>query len=304
MRCIENTTQSQPAVTTVSLTWQGGPGAGRCQTPRRPPRRTGRSRASRVQVPAEWRARVSAAPHDDVRPAQSDTLTLCAAPLCCATRLVFLQRCVADSSATRIWPSRAHMAKVESPLCGRNLACPCKRWWGNRKSENRAQLKTLVSFGRILTIRFLFFPIHCDYLCQGSPDTIFTSDTIPILQPNICRYWHQYDISTLHQETRLKRDRIIVSKFVSRITTNCVGGWNTHTQFRAGAAFYLRAYIGDFRWRLIESCNRFLCDIRYLISTVKIGSGQPKSLLLFSNFKQRATLHSALCSDLQVQMSV
>lgn len=50
-------------------------------------------------------------------------LTLCEAPLCCATRLVFLQHWVAESSATRTWPSRAHMASVESPLLGRNLAC-------------------------------------------------------------------------------------------------------------------------------------------------------------------------------------
>jgi len=49
-------------------------------------------------------------------------LTLCEAPLCCATRLVFLQHWVAESSATRTWPSRAHMASVESPLLGRNLA--------------------------------------------------------------------------------------------------------------------------------------------------------------------------------------
>lgn len=49
-------------------------------------------------------------------------LTLCEAPLCCATRLVFLQHWVAESSATRTWPSRAHIARVESPLLGRNLA--------------------------------------------------------------------------------------------------------------------------------------------------------------------------------------
>lgn len=48
---------------------------------------------------------------------------MCEAPLCCATRLVFLQHWVAESSATRTWPSRAHMASVESPLLGRNLAC-------------------------------------------------------------------------------------------------------------------------------------------------------------------------------------
>lgn len=101
---------SQSTLTTPSLTWRGGPGAGRCQTPRRPPRQTGRSRASRVQGPAEQRARGSGAPHVNCCPARLQqnfaksphTLTLCAAPLCCATRLVFLQRCVAESSATRI----------------------------------------------------------------------------------------------------------------------------------------------------------------------------------------------------------
>lgn len=49
-------------------------------------------------------------------------LTLCEAPLCWATRFVFLQHWVAESSATRTCPSRAHMASVESPLLGRNLA--------------------------------------------------------------------------------------------------------------------------------------------------------------------------------------
>lgn len=54
---------SGSALATLSLTWRGGPGAGRCQTPRRPPRQTGRSRASRVQGPAEQRARGGGAPH-------------------------------------------------------------------------------------------------------------------------------------------------------------------------------------------------------------------------------------------------
>ena len=53
-------------------------------------------------------------------------LTLWDAPLCCATRFVFLQHCVADNSATRTCPSRAHMARVESPLLGRNLAWDIK----------------------------------------------------------------------------------------------------------------------------------------------------------------------------------
>lgn len=56
-------------------------------------------------------------------------VTLCEAPLCCATRLVFLQHWVAESSATRTCPSRAHMASVESPLLGRNLA------WGRQRGE-------------------------------------------------------------------------------------------------------------------------------------------------------------------------
>lgn len=60
-------------------------------------------------------------------------LTLWDAPLCWATRFVFLQHCVADNSATRTCPSRAHMARVESPLLGRNLA------WMLIKKKNRTR---------------------------------------------------------------------------------------------------------------------------------------------------------------------
>lgn len=56
-------------------------------------------------------------------PSPRQGLTLCEAPLCWATRLVVLQHWVAESSAMRTCPSRAHMARVESPLLGRNLAC-------------------------------------------------------------------------------------------------------------------------------------------------------------------------------------
>lgn len=69
--------------------------------------------------------------------------TLCAAPLCCATLLVFLQRWVAESSATRIWPSRAHMAKVESPLWGRNLALWARTNFTVRNFENQWDLSEL-----------------------------------------------------------------------------------------------------------------------------------------------------------------
>lgn len=63
-------------------------------------------------------------------------LTLWDAPLCWATRFVFLQHCVADSSATRTCPSRAHMARVESPLLGRNLA-----WLLRIKKESYKKLR-------------------------------------------------------------------------------------------------------------------------------------------------------------------
>lgn len=65
-----------------------------------------------------------------------DLLTLWDAPLCWATRFVFLQHCVADNSATRTCPSRAHMARVESPLLGRNFA------WGV-KNEKKGHTKEI-----------------------------------------------------------------------------------------------------------------------------------------------------------------
>lgn len=68
--------------------------------------------------------------------ARAYLLTLWDAPLCWATRFVFLQHCVADSSATRTCPSRAHMARVESPLLGRNLA-----WDVNEKRDIQKKLR-------------------------------------------------------------------------------------------------------------------------------------------------------------------
>lgn len=90
------------------------------------------------KTPLDHREKEQTSPKSRDSPFPNPRRTLWEAPLCWATRLVLRQHWVAESSATRTCPSRAHMASVESPLLGRNLAWKTrekKQGKGGKKGE-------------------------------------------------------------------------------------------------------------------------------------------------------------------------